>query len=108
MPATMASDHTTSAPIQCLGQGATQNLTAGSTSTQNGTAFPADATVLRIAAVDGAIYYRTGANPTAAAGTAGSFLPEGAVEYRRINPGEKLAVIRAGDADVIVNVEACA
>lgn len=107
MPAKMASDAASNAPIQCLGQGATQNITAGASSSQNGTTFPADATVLRIVATDGAIYYRTGANPTAAAGTAGSYLPQGHVEYRRIEIGDKLAVIRAGDADVTVNVEVC-
>jgi hypothetical protein len=103
----LAHDSSTDAPIQCLGQGTTQNLTAGSTSSQNGTLFSANTKVIRIAAVAESFYYKIGANPTAVAGSAGTFLPEGAIEYRRIESGHKIAVIRAGSSDATVNVEEC-
>jgi hypothetical protein len=104
----LASDSLTNAPIQATGQGATQNLTAGAASSQNGTAFAADTTLIRIACVSEAAYYKIGANPTAVAGSAGSFIAAGSIEYRRISPGHKIAVIRAGSNDATVNVEECA
>ena len=90
------------AQIQALGIGAVQNVAIGAASVQSA-AVSSSTRIVRVAStVD--CWIIEGASPTVSA-TTGAFLPSGAPEYIRINPGDKIAVIQASGAGSLNIVE---
>lgn len=88
--------------IQALGLGAVQNVAIGASSAQS-TAVSSSTKIVRlVATVD--CWIVEGANPTASS-TTGAYLPAGAPEYIRINPGDKVAVIQASSSGTLNMVE---
>ena len=72
---------------------AVQSVACTSTSTALTASFSAQTRLVRISADTNALYL-VGASPTAAAGTS-SYLPQRLTEYVKVNPGEKIAFLRA-------------
>jgi hypothetical protein len=77
--------------------GTTQVMTVTASSVQS-TAFAAGCTIIRLANSSTAhAHFAIGANPTASL-TTSPMLPPNAVEYIKVNGGDKVAVIRGGTA----------
>jgi hypothetical protein len=72
--------------------GASQKLSFTNVSAQNGTAFDAKTTLLRLFC-DVDCYVKRGTNPTAAAADS-HFVASGIIEFIGIKRGEKIAAIR--------------
>lgn len=87
--------------------GATQIIAAGSTSSQS-TAFGQETTLIRVAVsthtgTDAHVHFAIGSNPTATT-TGSPMFPCGTVEYVLVAPGDKIAFIRGGGADIDVSI----
>jgi hypothetical protein len=77
--------------------GTTQVMTVTASSVQS-TAVAAGCTIIRLANASTAhAHFAIGANPTASL-TTSPMLPPNAVEYIKVNGGDKVAVIRGGTA----------
>ena len=77
--------------------GTTQIMTVTASSVQSN-AFAAGCTIIRLANSNTAhAHFQIGANPTASL-TTSPMLPPNAVEYFKVNGGDKVAVIRGGTA----------
>lgn len=77
--------------------GTTQVMTVTASSVQS-TAVDAGCTIIRLANASTAhAHFAIGANPTASL-TTSPMLPPNAVEYIKVNGGDKVAVIRGGTA----------
>lgn len=82
--------------IQALRLGTAQTVAVTASSAASA-AFQASTVVVRLTP-DRDCFVALGASPTASAST-GHYLCEGVTEYFRVNPGERLAVVRAGEWD---------
>jgi hypothetical protein len=70
-----------------------ENLTSSASNQQTTLTAPASDVLCRVS-TDTAVYVAFGANPNALTGTAARFhMPAGAVEYFRVNVGDKGAVV---------------
>jgi hypothetical protein len=99
MPAQLAVDDY-GHPIQALAQGVNQTLAIGASSAASA-AFAAGAKIVRLVATQNC-WIAFGANPTAAATSGnGSYVPSGAIEFWRVTPGHKVAVIQDGTAGTL-------
>jgi hypothetical protein len=76
-----------------IGVGATQCFTVTNSSVQS-TAFGASTTMIRIACGQGHCHFAIGTNPTAST-TTSPIIPLNGVEYVKVLPGDKIAVIKA-------------
>lgn len=90
-------------PIQAVDQGTSfQRVTLSLASAQS-SLFQAGTKIVRLCA-DVDCWYLFGTNPTAVAGTAGTYLPAKSPEYRRIPAGASLMVAAiaggAGNLDI--------
>ena len=91
-------------PIQALRPGVAQNIAFDNTSKQNGTAFGAGTRVLRLRELTADCYYKVGANPTAVADGTCVLLGQDEREFVRIEPGDKIAVIRGATTNGTLNI----
>jgi len=72
--------------------GVTQVFTVTNSSVQS-TAFGANTTMVRVACSSGHCHYQIGTNPTASL-TTSPMMPNNFIEIIRVNPGDKIAVIK--------------
>ena len=72
--------------------GTTQVFTVTTSSVQS-TAFGASTTMVRLACSQGHCHYQIGTNPTASI-TTSAMMPNNYSEIIRVNPGDKIAVIK--------------
>lgn len=89
--------------VEAVGLGAAQKVAFDGTSAQS-SAVGANTRVVRLCATQDC-FIAIAANPTAT--TSSTYLPGGAVEYVRVQPGDKIAVIQrntAGDLHVTETV----
>lgn len=75
-------------------------ITMSGTSQQT-PAFPSYCTEIRVATNDQPAWIAIGTNPTASAADGSILVPSGTVEYFRVSPGQKLAVLQAGTAGTL-------
>ena len=78
--------------LPVMGAGTSQIFTVSNSSVQSA-AFGSTTTIVRLAASLGHCHFEIGANPTASV-TTSAMMPINSVEYLRVNPGEKIAVIK--------------
>ena len=82
---------------QIYSLGTTQVMTVSASSVQS-TAIAADCTIIRLANSNTAhAHFQIGSNPTASL-TTSPMIPANAVEYIKVNGGDKVAVIRGATA----------
>lgn len=89
--------------LQAVGQGTVLNVAYTGTAAQSA-AFGAATDLVRLCA-SSLCFYLVGANPTATTSN-GSRLPADTVEYVRVNPGQKISVIRSA-SDGTLNIVEC-
>lgn len=88
--------------MNAIRYGASQSVAIGAASVVS-TAFSATCTMIRVSA-SGACYIKIGdGTPVAAAGTS-TYMPANIVEYIKVAPGQKAAVIQIGASTGIVDI----
>lgn len=85
--------------VQAVGFGAVQNVSYTGTAAASNTVAATTRIVRLVATTD--CYVAISANPTAT--TSSAYLPQGVVEYVRVNPGDKISAIRRA-ADGTLNI----